>query len=121
MPINLVIALNPVVVFAYVIWQGLDRFFVESYGTLLLSPLIYIRLLPAPFSEQLLRAANASEWLNWLILAIPLGMLLAALLLSVRAFFVRSLLSALVATLLVTLVFGVYHSVKHMGLTVVYY
>jgi hypothetical protein len=118
MPVNLVILLNPAFVASYIFWQGFEKFLIESYGTLILSPLIYIRLAPEPWSIYLLKASASSEWFCLFLCGIPLLMISGAAALLVRAFIHQCMTAALVAMLLVVMVFSVYHSVKHLGFTV---
>ncbi|MFV0338321.1 MAG: hypothetical protein ACK5LK_08795 [Chthoniobacterales bacterium] len=119
MPVNLTILLGPLVAFVYVFSQGVDRFFTEAYGTLLLSPTIYLRILPESVSNVLLPFFASSNLLCLALCAVPMGMLVLAVWLSVFAFKNRSMPSALLSLFLIVLVFGVYHSVKHLGFSVV--
>lgn len=101
----------------YVFIQGAEKFYVESMGTLVLSPLIYIRLAPAPIHDWLLRASNPAVCLA--LCLVPVGMLLGAVGCGISAYRRNSLPLALAAFSTTAVIFGVYHAVKHLGFTVV--
>ena len=105
----------------YIFLRGVLDFYTEAYGTLLLSPTIYIRLAPAPLDEWLLRACVSFKGFDLLICAAPVVLFGVALLLAQRAFQRQSVPLAVLASLIVCTIFTVYHSVKHLGFTVVSY
>ncbi len=104
-----------------VLWQGAQRFYVESFGTWVISPLIYARICPVPWKDGMVRALNSQPVLGYLMCAVPIAMALVACGLGVLAFRRRSFPVALVACLLMSSIFVVYHSVKHMGMTLEWY
>ncbi|HEY5792881.1 MAG TPA: hypothetical protein VIS74_06245, partial [Chthoniobacterales bacterium] len=55
---NFILATTSAAVFVYILGQGGERFYTEAWGTLLLSPLIWIRLAPPPLNEWILRACR---------------------------------------------------------------
>ncbi len=109
-------ALLPIV---YVLTIGPERFYYESWGTWILSPIIYTRLAPSPLDEWLLRGFCNGPLLTWISCGIPVAMLFVSFPLALVAIAKNSLLLAFVALSLVALVFGVYHFIQPMGITYV--
>lgn len=113
---------NMVGIWIYIfLWQGAQRFYFESFGTWVISPVIYTRLCPMPYKHSLLRALNAEPVLCDLLCAVPVGMFVVACALGVVAYRRRSFPFALSACLVMSAIFMTYHSVKHMGMTLVLY
>jgi hypothetical protein len=113
---------NLVGIWAYVaLWQGGQRFFYESCGTLIISPIIYTRICPAGCREPLIRAFAGSQILTWVVTAVPVAMILVALGFGFVAFRKKSFPTAVVACVLISSVFVVYHSVKHLGMVLELY
>lgn len=102
-----------------VLWQGANRFYVESFSTWVISPLIYTRLCPEAYKYSLLKALNTQPAVGYLMCAIPVGMFAVACALGVVAYRRRSFPFALSACLVMSTIFVTYHSVKHMGMTLV--
>jgi hypothetical protein len=100
----------------YALSVGLERFWWESWGTWLLSPIIYVKVLPAPVGEILLRSMNAVPEFCNVLCAIPVGMLLLSSVLALRAFLVGSIVYAGAAFWLVSAVFIVYHHLQPLGM-----
>lgn len=102
----------------YIFLRGVMDFYTEAFGTLLLSPTIYIRLAPSPLSELLLRMCTTVKGFDLMLCGIPVAMFVAALIAGYFAHERRSIPLALISSLLVSSIFIVYHSVKHLGFTV---
>jgi len=100
----------------YVLCQGIERFYWESFGTWVISPIIYIRLSPQPLKNWMIRAVNAEPMLGDFLCGVPVVMAILSLALGVLAYRRRSLPIALVSCGLMTTIFVVYHSVKHLGM-----
>lgn len=116
---RLILLANAAAIAGYMWCQGFERFWWESYGTWLLSPIIAIRLLPHPLNEWLLRAANFKPLLGDLLCVVPVVMFLASIWLGIRACRSRSMPAAVASCVLMSTIFVVYHSVKHMGIHLV--
>ena len=108
-------------IFAYVVWRGLERFYFESFATLIVSPAIYTRILPAPLNQWLLRLLIDHSYLSYALYAIPVGMLLLAVAACIHAIRKNSVPLALVAFLFVAIVFGTYHWLQPLGISYVLY
>ena len=103
----------------YIFLRGVQEFYIEAFGTWLLSPLIYIRLSPAPLSDWLVRMCAHFRGFDLLLCSIPVLIFLASLTAGFFAHQKRSVALAVVSSLLMTTIFVVYHSVKHLGFSVV--
>lgn len=103
---------------AYILCVGPTIFWIESFGTLMLSPAVYINLSPPWLAYPLAHSLRAYPVLHILICGIPVAMLAAGIALGAVGFQRNSLRLALVASALVTTVFGVYHFVQPMGFRV---
>jgi hypothetical protein len=99
-----------------VVWQGAERFFIESFSTWVISPVIYTRICPDAFRPSLLHALVHQPGLQDILCAVPVAMFLVASVLGVIAFRRRSFSVAVVACLMMSTIFVVYHSLKHMGM-----
>jgi hypothetical protein len=109
-------------IFGYIVlWTGAERFLFESFGTWVMSPVIYTRVCPELFRAPLIHALAHQPILGHLLCAIPVVMFFVAVAYGIVAYKRRSLLVALLACVLMSSIFVVYHSVKHMGMQVVYY
>lgn len=116
-PRLLVLAI-PVLAAAYVLAVGPEKFYYESLGTLVLSPLIYLRLCPAFISVPARRFLLDHRWADLVLCGIPGALLLLAAILGFLAYRKNSLPMSLVALLLTILVFATYHFLQPLGLTV---
>ncbi len=105
----------------YIVCIGPERFAFESFGTWMLSPLIYVRLLPGPLSHWLVTAMLHQPLIGHAFCIAPIAMLSAAAVLGVHAVKRNSLPSAYVSLALSATVFSVYHLVQPMGMTYVSY
>ena len=99
-----------------VVWQGAERFFIESFGTWVISPVIYTRICPDAFRPSLLYALVHQPYLGDVLCAVPVAMAIVASVLGFIAFRRRSFSFAVVACLLMSTIFVVYHSLKHIGI-----
>src|SRR5436190_1390421 len=88
-----------------VLWQGAQRFWIESFATWIISPVIYARLCPMPYKQPLLKALTADHLLGNLMCAVPVGMFVIACLLGTLAYRRRSFPVALTACLLMSTIF----------------
>lgn len=105
----------------YVLCIGPERFAFESFGTWIVSPMIYVRFLPDPLNHWLIHAMVRQPWIGHAFCVIPIAMLVAAFVLAIHAVRRNSLTSAYVSLGLSSIVFAVYHLVQPMGISVVYY
>lgn len=108
----------PLLVAGYVLMVGPERFYYESVGTLLLSPLIYLRFCPPSVALPVGRFLLENPWAVMAVCGVPVGMLATAGAFGVAGYARNSLLPALVALLLVVAVFATYHCVQPLGFTV---
>lgn len=107
------------VVCADILCVGPGVFWVESLGTLMLSPSVYVTLLPRWLAHPLAHSLYVFPALNLVICAIPLLMLAGATIFGALGFRRNSMTMALLACGLVATVFVVYHFVQPMGFRVV--
>jgi hypothetical protein len=104
-----------------VLWQGAQRFFLESFGTWIISPIIYTRICPEFVRAPFIHALAREPILGHLLCAIPVAIFLMAAAFGFVAFRRRSFPVAVAACLLMSSIFVVYHSVKHLGIRLEYY
>lgn len=116
-----VIAFTAACVLAYLLWRGPERFYYESFGTLIVSPAIYTRILPAPLNQWLLRLLIDHSYLSYVLYAIPVGMLLLSVAAAIHAIRRNSVPLALAAFAFVAMVFGTYHWLQPLGISLVLY
>lgn len=112
-----IVALTAVLVVGYMAWVGPQRFYFESFGTLIVSPAIYPRLLPSPWKGHLLKILVGTPWTGFILQAIPVLMLLGALAAALVAIAKDSALLACGAMGMTGIVFGVYHFLQPFGIT----
>jgi len=117
LPRLLVLAI-PVLITAYVLAVGPTDFYYESFGTLLLSPVIYLRFLPASISHAAGRFLLDHSWAGLVLCGIPVAMLLVAAIFWFLAYRKNSLLLSSFALLLALVVFTTYHFLQPLGFTV---
>jgi hypothetical protein len=117
LPRLLVLAM-PVSVASYVWSVGWEEFYWESYGTLLLSPIIYLRLCPPSVALPAGRFLLEHPWAVMALCGIPVALLVLALVLGVCAYWRNSLLISSMALLLTLAVFTTYHFLQPLGFTV---
>lgn len=118
---RLLLLANLVAIGAYVLWQGLYRFSVESFGTWMLSPLIVLRLSPPPMRYWFLRLNAELPIFSEIVCLVPVLIFTIAAVLGTWSGRRGSLPVAMVACTLMTSIFVVYHSVKHLGMRLVIY
>ena len=103
----------------YIALRGFEAFYYESLGTLIVSPIIYLRLMPEE-AARLVRAIFVRHgWTTWVVCAVPITMLVSAAIAGTVAFWKRSALLAAGSIGLAWMVFGVYHLLRPMGITFV--
>ncbi len=103
----------------YVLLIGPERFYYESWGTWIVSPLIYTRISPSPLSEWLLRGFCQGPYLTYVSYAVPVVLLFAAAVLALFSIGKNSLRLAFASLVLVGSVFTVYHFLQPLGMTYV--
>lgn len=113
----IVVGLTLLFVFAYVMARGPVPFYYESLGTMLLAPVIYVRLLPEPYNYYLLKAFAANPLGCYLLCWVPVLMLLSAVSCALHSLRRGSLPAALTSLSICVLVFGTYHYLQPFGLT----
>lgn len=112
-----IVALTGILVALYLAWIGPERFYLESFGTWIVSPAIYTRLLPSPWKGWLLRVLVGTPWTGVFLQAVPVLMLVGALAAAMISIAKDSVLLACAAMGLTGLVFGVYHFLQPLGIT----
>lgn len=116
-PRVLVLAI-PLLVVAYVLGVGPEKFYYESVGTLILSPIIYLRFCPPGVALPVGRFLLEHPWAVAAICGVPVGMLAAAGVLGVFGYLRSSMLLSVMALCLVVVVFTTYHCLQPFGFTV---
>lgn len=115
-----IVTLTLLGVLVYLIWRGPERFYYESFGTFVISPVIYTRILPLPFNHWLLAALVKAPMLSYVLYAVPVLMLLGAIVAGIISVRRDSVLYACASLVLVATVFGVYHFLQPLGMSVNY-
>lgn len=115
------VGLTLLLVLLYVCWRGPERFWVESFGTWLLSPSIYVRILPQPLSNWLLTSLVRGSITGHLLYLAPIFLFVVAFLCAALSMWKNSLSPALVSLGIVTTIFVVYHFVQPLGISCVYF
>ncbi|MFZ4775659.1 MAG: hypothetical protein ACOYM3_09865 [Terrimicrobiaceae bacterium] len=103
----------------YLFRVGPERFYIESFGTWIISPVIYPRLLPSPWNAMLIKVLVYAPWTSFILQSIPVLLLLGATTAAVVSIVKDSLVLACLAMGLTGLVFGVYHCLQPLGITLV--
>jgi hypothetical protein len=116
-----IIAAVAILVAGYILWRGPVRFSVEAFGTLLFSPVICVRLLPEPLNHWLLRLIASVPMTSDILCLVPVLLLSFAMAFAIVSVCLNSLRFALGSALLTVTVFGVYHFVQPLGITLVQY
>lgn len=114
-----VMALTLSLLVLYLFWVGPERFYIESFGTWIISPVIYPRLLPSPWRTQLIKVLVYAPWTSFILQSIPVLLLLGATTAAVVSIVKDSLILACLAMGLTGLVFGVYHCLQPLGISLV--
>ena len=115
-----IVALTGILVVLYLAWIGPERFYFESFGTWIVSPAIYPRLLPLPWRGWLLKILVGAPWSGLILQAVPVLMLLGALAAAMVSIAKDSAILACAALGLTGIVFGVYHFLQPFGITLHY-
>lgn len=110
-----IVLLNFFAISGYIIWVGPERFSIESFGTLMLSPVVYSRLLPPPLNSWLLYCLFYFPVLTYIICIVPIILLAASIVIAAFSILKKSVFAALLSVLITTVVFGVYHCVQPFG------
>lgn len=116
-----VVGLTVLSIILYVLWRGPERFCVESFGTLIISPGIYIRMLPEPLNHWLLSGVVKNPWIGHLLCIVPVLLLAAATIAGAHSIRKNSLPYAFASLGIVAIVFSAYHYMQPMGITLVYF
>ena len=106
-------------VFLYVLIIGPEHFYYESTGTLIMSPLIYVRLMPFSWKRQALHWMNDIPYSSNLICLIPGLLLLLSGWLAYRSIRDHSLPKAFASFAVCATVFVTYHFLQPLGMTYV--
>lgn len=106
-------------VFIYLVGIGLTKFYFESVGTLILSPIIYVRILPEPFDGWLLKSFVQYPMLQLLVSAVPVAILGAATISGAISLWLQSTWLAFVSMFAIASVFVCYHFLQPFGVTLV--
>ncbi len=102
---------------AYIFVIGIQRFIMESWGTLIISPGIYVRLLPEPLGQGLLYSLVKYPYLNTWLCAVPLLLIGYAIILSLSALWDGSVLKAGASFWIVVTILALYHNLQPFGLS----
>lgn len=116
-PAHLIVFFTVLFPGAYILAVGIQKFVIESWGTWLLSPIIYQRLTPGPLRYSLLSLMVKFPIFCDALCAIPVLILIAAAVLGAWALWDGSILKAGIAFWLVSGVFIAYHHLQPMGLS----
>jgi hypothetical protein len=114
-----VVAFTATAILIYVFWQGPERFYYESFGTWIVSPGIYVRLLPSPWNEWLLTGLRHIPLLTSALHLAPVAMLALSCALAMYSIWNKTVVHALISLALAAAVFSVYHFIQPLGITLV--
>jgi hypothetical protein len=116
-----VVAFTVTAIVLYVLWRGPERFYYESFGTWIISPAIYVRVLPFPFNQWLLAGIRNFPLLPAILCIAPLVMLSLSFAFALYSIWKESLIHAFISLALTATVFSVYHCVQPFGITLIRY
>ncbi len=116
-----VVAFTATTILIYVLWQGPERFYIESFGTWIMSPVIYVRVLPFPLNEWLLAGIHHVPLLASALHMAPLIMLALSFALAMYSIWNKTVVHALISLALAATVFCVYHFIQPLGITLIRY
>ncbi len=116
-----VVSFTVAFVFFYVLVRGPEPFYYESLGTLLLAPVIYVRILPEPYNLYLLHAFAANPLSCYLVCWIPVLLLISSVSCAFYSLRRQSLVAALTSLLICLVVFRAYHWLQPLGMTYALY
>jgi hypothetical protein len=112
-----VCALTVALPIVYVLRVGPERFYYESWGTWIISPVIYTRISPAPFKDWLRLEFVQGPFATIFVYAVPVALLFLAAVLALVSIGRNSLSIAFVSLGLVLTVFVVYHFLQPLGIS----
>jgi hypothetical protein len=116
-----VIAFTLSAIAIYVLWQGPERFYYEALGTWIISPSIYVRVLPFPFNGWLLSAIRNFSFLQAILCIVPVAMLSLSFAFALSSIWKQSLVHAFFSFGLAATVFSVYHYLQPFGVNLIPY
>jgi hypothetical protein len=116
-----VVAFTAMAILTYILWRGPERFCYESFGTLIVSPVIYVRLLPFPLNEWLLTALRHMPVLASALHVAPLAILALSFALSLYSIWNKTVVHAFISLGLVAAVFSAYHFLQPFGIELIHY
>ncbi len=116
-----VVAFTLIAIVMYVFLQGPERFYHEAFGTWIISPVIYVRLLPFPFNHWLLAGIRNFPPLSAILCIAPLLILSLSFAFAIYSIWQNSLVHAFLSLALAATVFSVYHCVQPFGITLIRY
>jgi hypothetical protein len=116
-----VVAFTAMAILTYILWKGPERFYYESFGTWIVSPGIYVRLLPVPLNEWLLRALRHIPLLGSALHLVPLALLSLSFALSLYSIWNKTVVHAFISLGLVAAVFSAYHFLQPFGIELIRY
>jgi hypothetical protein len=116
-----VVAFTAVAILTYILWRGPERFCYESFGTLIVSPVIYVRLLPFPLNEWLLTALRHMPVLASALHAAPVAILASSFALSLYSIWNKTVVHAFISLGLAAAVFSAYHFLQPFGIELIHY
>jgi hypothetical protein len=116
-----VVAFTAMAILTYILWRGPERFCYESFGTLIVSPVIYVRLLPFPLNEWLLTALRHMPVLASALHVAPLAILALSFALSLYSIWNKTVVHAFISLVLVAAVFSAYHFLQPFGIELIHY
>ena len=116
-----VVAFTATAILIYVFWKGPERFYYEAFGTWIISPAIYVRILPFPLNQWLLSGIRNFPLLPTVLCMAPLLMLSLSFAFAIYSIWQKSLPHAFISLALATTVFSVYHWVQPFGITLIGY
>ena len=116
-----VVAFTAMAVLTYILWQGPERFYYESFGTWIISPGIYVRLLPFPLNEWLLTALRHIPLLASALHLAPVALLALSFALSLYSIWNKTVVHAFISLGLAAAVFSAYHFLQPFGIELIRY
>ena len=116
-----VVAFTVTAILSYILWKGPERFCYESFGTWIVSPGIYVRLLPFPLNEWLLTALRHMPLLASALHLVPVALLSLSFALSLYAIWNKTVVHAFISLGLAVAVFSAYHFLQPFGIELVIY
>jgi len=114
------VGLTALFIVLYVLWRGPERFCIESFGTWVISPGIYVRLLPEPVNHWLLSGLVKQSWVGIILYIVPVLLLVSAFFAGAWSLYKNSIVGGVACSSLVATVFSVYHFVQPLGISLVY-